>query len=131
MAESSSLVHFMENRKNRPKKIFFGRAGTDGIPFRGEQNPMLREAEFDARTVEVRDFRHKFFDIAIEEQAAEYQEVMSKIANGWFILRHQVFFVNNTTKHYVEWLERYREDGSLISAMPGNTEGISYASGPG
>ena len=124
MSQGSSLVQFMENRNGQPKKVFFNRAGIDGIPFRGDAIPLMKEAEFEAKTVTVREFKHKFFDISNAEEAAEYDLVMSKIANGWFVLRYQSYFVNGSNRHYVEWLELFKEDGTISANR--STEGLTY-----
>ena len=114
----SSLVKFANRTVRNGQRLWWHRADIDGLPFRGADVPIMPEEEFQSRVVKLSDFRNGFFDIADPEQNKQYCDVMECIANGWFQLRHQVFFWQNTTKHYVEWLEYYMEDGSRTPFAP-------------
>ena len=108
----SSLVKFSNRQKSGGRSLFWGRSDVDGLPFRGTNPPSYTEEEFEERTVRVRDFRNSFFDISNPEDNKTFCDVMDCIANGWFQLVHIDRFWKGSTKHYVEWLEFYLEDGS-------------------
>lgn len=118
---STSLVKFANRVTSNGKKLWWGRADIDGLPFRGQYAPMMPEQEYQERVVRIADFRNGFFDVTNLEENKSYCDVMECCANGWFQLRHQIFFWNNTTKHYVEWMEYYLEDGTRT---PFTTSGI-------
>jgi hypothetical protein len=72
----------------------------------------MPEEEYETRAVRVADYRNAFFDVTDPAENKLYQEVMECCANGWFYLSFIDRFWNKTTKHYVEWVEYYMEDGS-------------------
>lgn len=109
---ASSLVKFANKISSNGKKLWWNRADIDGLPFRGAFAPLMPEEEYQERVVRIADFRNGFFDVNKPEENKLYCEVMECCANGWFQLRHQVFFWNNTTRHYIEWMEYYLEDGT-------------------
>lgn len=109
---ASSLVKFANRTKSGNRNLYWGRADIDGLPFRGQYAPIMPEDEYQDRVVRIADFRNGFFDVNDPQQNKLYCDIMECCANGWFQLRHQIFFWNDTTKHYVEWMEYYLEDGS-------------------
>lgn len=117
----SSLIKFSNwSKSSDGQNVFWSRASVDGIPFRGEQAPMFTDDEFDSRTVRVADARNAFFDVNDEKQNKKYLEVLECCFNQWFQLIHLERFWNNTTFHYVEWVEYYLEDGQRTPHVPLN-----------
>ena len=107
---SSSLVHHATQTQRNGHKLFWGRAEEDGAPYRGQVPPLLREEEHQARTIRVRDFRFGFFDVSKSDQGEAYRQVCEACANGWFQPVFIERFRNNSTIHYMEWVEYYQED---------------------
>jgi len=113
-----SLVRFAgRNRSADGRSLFWDRADRDGLPFRGNHAPSFREEEFEDRTIRVADVRNAFFDTTDPTQNKQFLDVMECIFNGWFFQVHlERFWVGpngqRTTKHYLEWVEYYLEDGS-------------------
>lgn len=125
---TSSLVKFANRTQSNGKKLWWNRADIDGLPFRGPFAPIMPEEEYQERVVRIADFRNAFFDVMDPAENRKYCEIMECCANGWFQLRHQIFFWRATTKHYVEWMEYYLEDGSRT---PFTTNGLmEMAHGP-
>ena len=108
----SSLIKFANKTSSNGKRLWWNRADIDGLPYRGPYAPIMPEEEYEARVVRIADFRNGFFDVNVPEENKLYCEIMECCANGWFQLRHQVFFWQDTTKHYIEWMEYYLEDGT-------------------
>lgn len=121
----SSLIKYTNRTERNGQRLFWQRADVDGFPFRGPHAPFIPEEEYEHRVVRVVDFKNGFFDITKPEENQAYCDVMEGIANGWFQLRHQTYFWNNSTSHYIEWLEYFMEDGSRVPALTGGVmEGV-------
>jgi len=128
----SSLVKFA-NRTQAPngQKLFWDRVGIDNLPFRGAHAPMLTSEEFEDRAVRVADARNAFFDVMDPTQNKQYLDVVECVWNGWFRLVHlERFWVdeagNRTTKHYVEWVEFYLEDGTRTPFLTGGITELAH-----
>jgi hypothetical protein len=124
---ATSLIKFHNQKTRGGKKLFWGRAAEDGLPYRGKFAAMYRDDEFEDRTTVVKDARNDYFDTMDPEENARFLEIMDAILNGWFQLVHIERFVEiegvRTTKHYLEWAEYYREDNSPVAFMsPGMME---------
>ena len=121
--DNSSLVrHMNEKDGNGRGKLFWGRSGSDGAPFRGPAAPMLREEEYDERAVRVGDPHVRIFKISPDhpEDTAAYQDVLTKVVNGGW---GQVIHVDRQYKEkdgywmiYMEWVQWYMEDGHPTAA---------------
>jgi len=110
---ATSLIKFFhKNESNDGKKLFWERADIDGFPFRGWHVPILNEEEYEQNVVRIADFKNGFFDVSNEEENKKFIEIMDACCNGWFKCVYIERFWNNTTKHYVEWVEFYMEDGT-------------------
>lgn len=110
---SSSLIKFMGRQDGGDgRKLFWGRADTDGLPFRGHHAPIMPDEEYEARVVQVADAKNAFFDVADAAQNKAYLAVLDGACNGWYKIVFVERFWQNTTRHYVEWIEYFCEDGS-------------------
>jgi hypothetical protein len=78
----------------------------------------MPEEEYAARVVRVADARNAFFDVTVEGENRQYLDVMECCFNGWFRLVFIDRFWKGTTKHYVEWVEYYMEDGARTPYSP-------------
>jgi len=112
---SNSLVKFT-NRKdgNGRGQLFWNRADVDGLPFRGQMAPLLREEEYEERVVRVADPKNGTYYTGDEEQNAAYLKVMDGISNGWYHLIFVDRWREDGDRHhyvYIEWVEYYLEDG--------------------
>lgn len=131
----SSLVKFSNRTASGKNKLFWERVnrGDDSYPFRGPYAPSMTEDEFAEKTVKVADARNAFFDVTDEAQNAKYLEVVECCWNGWFRLVHlERFWVDQegyrTSKHYVEWVEYYLEDGTRTAFHGQGIQELSHGS---
>ena len=109
----SSLVKFSDRKDSGDgRKLYWGRADTDGLPFRGNHAPIMPDEEYEARVVRVADPKNGFFDVTDATQNKAFLDVLDGICNGWFKLIFIERFHKETSKHYVEWVEYYLEDGT-------------------
>lgn len=109
---STSLAKFRNRRTDaNGKPLHWGRAAIDGAPFRGHSVPMLTEDEYDDRIYRAREPHAEFFDISDSAELAAYLDVWDGIHNGWYRLTYIERFWKGTTRHYVEWVQYYLEDG--------------------
>lgn len=116
-----SVLKFQDQSQGHAgSKLYWHRAGIDGLPFRGNNPPLYTEEEFDARVVKVADSRNGTFDTTDPEQNKLYLKVLEGIANSWF----QLIFIDrwrdegsNKQMVYIEWLEYFLEDGSPARAI--------------
>lgn len=98
--------------------------GFHGVPVRG-QTGLVKDSEFDAGFQVVYDFHHKDFDLADAEQAAEYNRVMDRIVNGWYVKLEKQPHRDPTTGHmmvYLEWAQQYGQiDPDLKRRLGGSS----------
>jgi hypothetical protein len=111
---NNSLIKYQDERQHTGsgKQMFWQRAELDGFPFRGQAAPILKEEEYEARVRKVGDAKNGFFDVGVPAENAAYLAVCDRIVNGWYQCLYIERFWNKTTRHYVEWVEFYMEDGS-------------------
>lgn len=121
----ASLQKFFDRRESNGKPLFWGRASSDGAPFRGAPPPLLTEDEFEQRVVRTADVRAAFFNVAIEDEKRAYLDVLDGVANGWFrLVYRKMFYRRKPPVHYVEWVEFYLEDGAPARAVPSGDPGM-------
>jgi len=118
---AGSIDDFFNNRsRHGGKKVFTNRIGDDGVPFRGFQPPNLREDEYDQRVVRVAEPRVEEFDMTQSKDKQRYLTVLKGAAEGYFRIIFLDRFHKGSTKHYVEWIEFYNEDGQAAKMLPQN-----------
>lgn len=112
---ANSLVKFTSRKDGNGRgQLFWNRADVDGLPFRGQMAPILREEEYEERVVRVADPKNGTYYTGDPEQNAEYLKVMDGISNGWYHLIFVDRWREPEDKHhyiYIEWVEYYLEDG--------------------
>ncbi len=119
----SSLVKFFDRtRAPDGQKLFWSRADLDGVPFRGAGAPILSEEEYEHRVVRVSDFQFDFFDVAKPDEAKRFKDVWDCVLSGWFQFVHLERFHQGTTRHYMEWVEFYMQDGTRVPFSQGSLE---------
>jgi hypothetical protein len=121
----NNLIKFVNKTEGNGRgNIFWGRADIDGLPFRGNEAPLLRDEEFEDRLVRVADPKNATFYTGDKEQNKKYLETMDGVANGWFHLVFVERWREDKDKHhhvYMEWLEYFLEDGQPTKAtLPGS-----------
>lgn len=114
----SSLVKFADQRQHNGQQLFWGRVDQDGAPFRGQVPAVMREDEYEARVIRVRQFCNEKFDLDDAEANLRYCVVMDRIVNQWYELIYLDRFHKGTSIHYVEWVEYFMEDGSRTPFRP-------------
>jgi len=109
---TSFLKYREDQHSNGRGQAHFGRASVDGIPFRGNSVPMLREEEFESLTERVNDGKVEIFDLSIPEKAAEWERVIDHIANGWYRVLHcdrKFVEAKGTWLIYIEYIVPWNE----------------------
>lgn len=117
---ASPMARFVGTKKRGDKDIFWGRAGTDGIPILGRPRGHYGEEEFSRKMVPTKYFQCGTFDLSVEAELIKYVEVMDKIAVGLFhpVYRERLGEPTSVpVKWYLEWYEMYLEDGSMADAI--------------
>lgn len=115
---SHSLSQFADLQKAKDgSRLYWGRAARDGLPLKSRvPPPILTDEEFQQVTFRSGYFFCEFFDITKEDQRAAYERICTASSRGWYRIVHVTRFWNNTTFHYVEWLEQYRElDPNIVN----------------
>lgn len=82
-----------------------------GIPFRGDTVPDLKQHELEALPLAL-DFKSGRFRLWVEEENAAFNDIMDKIANGWFMQHKRFEHFIPEEMHYVvflEWVQIYGE----------------------
>lgn len=64
-------------------RVHFDRSEIDGVPYRGAPLP-LREEEYAEVCEVVWDAHSQLFDMSVPEDKAKFDEVVDRIANGWY-----------------------------------------------
>lgn len=127
----TSLVKFFDKTESNGKKLYWSRSAEDGMPFRGTHAPLMAEDEYLARVVKVADTKNDFFDVTDPEQNRRFLHVMDCCFNGWFQCVYVERFWNKTTKHYLEWIEYFCEDGATRTPFSKTQGTAEVADGPG
>jgi hypothetical protein len=121
---ASPLHRFVGNTTKNDKPIYWGRAGSDGIPMLGAPRQAYGEEEFARKMVPTRYFMFREFDLSKEVDQQAYLDTMDKIVNGLFQLTHKERRGNvqdEAIKWYLEWYEVYLQDGSMADAIMEST----------
>jgi|JI10StandDraft_1071094.scaffolds.fasta_scaffold264021_1 hypothetical protein len=110
----SSVLKYMRSfqPQSASSSLHWGRAAVDGAPFRGVPS-LMRDEEFEARTIRVSDAKVQMFDLSKPEHLATYQTILDRAANGWYRIIHVDRTWAPEKTHmmvYVEWAEQYIED---------------------
>lgn len=110
----NSLVKFTSRTHSNGKRVFWDRAEVDGLPYRGTAAPYFREDEFEQRVVRVADSHNGFFDTTDPQQNQAFLDIIDGCMSGWYQCLFIQRFWNNTSQHYIEWVEYFLEDGSPV-----------------
>lgn len=114
-------------KPGRRKKLFFGRAGEDGAPYRGTSPPIYTDEEYEARVSRVGEPHAETFDLSDPAQKDLYLNVLNGCVNGAF----QCLFIKrycsrkDPKRWYarIEWVEFFMEDSTPVPFMsPGMME---------
>ncbi len=100
------------------QKVFWQRADRDGLPFIGNHAPIMPDEEYEERVTRVAYPYNGFFDTHDPVENARFMEIVDAALNNWYQILHLERFWNKTTKHYIEWVVYYMQDGSRLSMTP-------------
>jgi hypothetical protein len=108
---------FRKKQTEQNLNLFWGRYAEDHLPFRGQEAPLYKQEEWEEKVVVVHDVRNGFFDVTNPVENQLFRDVLECCLSKWFQLLHlERFWVDGqgkrTTKHYMEWVEFYLEDGT-------------------
>lgn len=104
----SVLKYVNEQGTEHGGRLFW--PGAAGFPVRGAYAPTMREDELAAQTEIHHDFKSKEFNLGDPEQKAEYDSIMDRIVNGWYVQLAKEAWRDVETgfrKVYLEWTQRY------------------------
>lgn len=111
---------------HRGKKLHWGRAGEDGLPYRGAFAPLYTQDEFDERVQRVGDPHAETFDLSAQDQKTAYLNVIDGIVNGWFQCLYAKRWELPDNPYglvRIEWVEYFLEDGHPVPYLaPGTME---------
>lgn len=123
----SLFKYFGEQGEAHRGKLFWSDV-LDGLPFRGDSVPLLRESEIQEYVDVQWDFCCREFDLTDEKSAEEYRYVMDRVVNGWFYLHYREYAKDAQTGRvryvYLEWSQRY---GQLSPTYPGSRRASANA----
>ena len=95
-----------------PEVISF--PGIDGVPFRGESIPLLKQHEVD-NLVEVIDAKVRIFKLNVDKDLEAYTQILDRIAKGIYIsIDEKINWVPEERTWYVflRYGERYKEQST-------------------
>lgn len=122
----NSLVKFVNRTNGNGRgRLFWGRVGEDGYPFRGPTPPSMTDEEFEDRLTKIGDPQNAMFNTGNPTENAKYLEVLDKIVNGWaqmLVREHHYDSDKKAMLVYIEWVEYYMEDAA---ASPNPSTGMS------
>jgi hypothetical protein len=114
MSQTHSILRFAGRSKDdNGTPLHWGRAGVDGLPFRGEI-PQYTAEEYEEVVRRVGDPKNGTFDTGDPIQNRAYMEAYAKCIHGWATSGyvHRWIPEGKTSIHiYFEWVEWYMEDG--------------------
>jgi len=87
----------------------------DGFPFRSESVPHLKQDEAD-RILHVMDYKSRMFCLWDPADKAEFDGIMDRIVNGWFMQHRREDTWDAEHKHYRVWLEWVQVYGEAVAA---------------
>lgn len=138
--QSSKPGPAQTTRKGKGKQppVHWYRVDLDGLPYRGPVDPTLDQEQMDDRLAVVCDPHNRLFDLTDKADNKAYLEVVDKIVNGWWVLTRRQFYERLaddgtvTLKVYMEWVERYLENGdpAPFPPKPINTTGMRMDPNP-
>ena len=117
---SASLIGFLGQSKDADgQQLSWAQADIDGVPYRGPPSLYTPRSQMTDVAI-VHDAKCRFFDMNVKEDVDAYLYVLNRAATQWFSIRKQVWFWQNTTKHYVEWFEGYAQHDPRRPRFPAN-----------
>lgn len=112
MSRSIFDVLRMAEDEDHGGPLLFSQRVLGPVPLRGSETPPpLREEEIDELDTQVVG-KVKTFHLADPEQLAEYELVLHRIVNNWYVRLHQEYHFDPETKSmivHLEWCQRYHE----------------------
>jgi hypothetical protein len=100
----------------------------DGFPYRGEEIPNLKQHEA-ADVPLALDYRSALFCLWKKEDKEQFDIIMDRIVNGWYMQHKRDDQWIESKQHYTVWLEWAQIYGEAVSAkVPGgNSNGITQS----
>lgn len=109
---SSLSSHFIRNSfEDHGGNLFFNSRLFGSVPYRGPDVPPLKQDEYDE--LETRPVaRVQTFNLGIPEQRDEYETILHRIVNGWYVKLKDYHHFDPATKEmwvHLEWCQLYKE----------------------
>jgi hypothetical protein len=115
-----AFLQFQDNGGNGNEDVHWGRSDLAGVPFRGNEVPLLKDEEYEGNVERVADCKFGTFDTSNPSQTKmgrTYQEVLAGIAIDWMKLLHREHMPSDALDEqgapkmfvYIEWLEPFDE----------------------
>lgn len=84
--------------------------GYYGLPVRGHNAPTLTQEEFETQIEVDHDFHSGEFDLSVPEQKKQYDAIMDRVVNNWYVLYYRdppKRLEDGKRVVYIEWSQRY------------------------
>ena len=111
MPSISDHFRIFSDREEHGNNLFFNTRLLGSVPFRGPDVPPLKSEEYDE--LEVRPVaKVKTFNLAEDEDREEYQLILHRIVNGWYVKLKDYHHFDPETKSmwvHLEWAQLYKE----------------------
>lgn len=121
MPRGSMLKYFGDRGGDQHGGALHWPGTVDGYPFRGERAPTLKQNEVE-QLAHALDYHSRSFRLWMEEDKRDFDLVMDRIVNGWY-MQHKRFdnFVAEQQEYVVrlEWVQIYGE--CPTTKHPGST----------
>jgi hypothetical protein len=110
-----SLLNYANEKKDaQGNQLSWGRAGDDGVPFRGPPKMFKSDEEYENSVSRVCDFKARRFDTLVASEFQDYQEVMERVANKWYKLYYiRRLYGPKKNFNYLEWGEFFMQAGPM------------------
>jgi len=106
-----SLFKYIDQRQDDQGRSLFWPGSQEGFPFRGEKPPNLTDNEYENLRLFCDAFVDTFY-MNDPEHKKRYQEILDRVANGWYFIRDRDRRWDDDKKCYViflEWIQVYAE----------------------
>lgn len=118
---ASLADHFRVNgdKDDTGENLIFNTRLLGSIPLRSASSPPLKQDEYDE--LEIRPIaKVKTFDLSNKEHLEEYELVLHRIVNGWYVKLKDYHHFDPEKKSmivYLEWCQLYKEIPSYMENL--------------
>lgn len=119
MPSISDHFRLDEDYSEHGDSLFFNTRLFGTVPYRGSCVPPLKQDEYDE--LETRPVaKVKTFDLSKDEDLQEYQLILHRIVNGWYVKLKDYHHFDPETKSmwvHLEWCQLYKETPAHLEKL--------------